>query len=117
MENKGMGFRNYKKLSDYLKLTEGQSFEDADGFRWADGDMEYLMRRNQYLERKGWEDVETGKWCDTDHCVGRSQIWMNATIFTMPVSHSWNKCMSNLRILFKDWGYAFAEKSYDTGND
>ena len=117
MHNLGLGFRNSKLVRDFLKLDEGQSFEDLEDFAWGTGDEEYLKRLTQHLKKKGWEGVPVGKWCDIDHCVGRSKIWMNSTLYTFACSHRWNQCMSYLRILFNDWLFAFGDKPYVTGND
>ena len=100
-----------------MKLDEGQSFEDLEDFAWGTGDEEYLKNLTQHLKRKGWEGVPVGKWCDIDHCVGRSKIWMNSTLYTFACSHRWNQCMSYLRILLNDWLFAFGDKPYGTGND
>ena len=43
-----------ERVREQLKLKEGQSFEDAAGFGWSEGNMKYLERRAKYLEEKGW---------------------------------------------------------------
>ena len=117
IHNLGLGFRNNKLVRDFLKLGDGQSFEDLEHFAWGTGDEEYLTKLTQHLKGKGWEGVPVGKWCDIDHCVGRSKVWMNSTLYTFACSHRWNQCMSQLRILLNDWLFAFGDKPYGTGND
>ena len=117
LDNMGLGFKNSKLVRDYLELKDGETFENVDRFKWSTDDKEYVKKRVAYLKRKGWEGVPLADCSDIDHTVGRSCGWMNSTLFTLACSHSWNQCMSYLRILFEDWGYASLDKTYGTGND
>ena len=106
--------------SHFEELKDGEtftSFEDIEQFQWGTDDTEYLKRRMERLKRKGWENVDTSCFSDEDHMVGRSEIWMNCPMFLLTCSHSFNQCLSLLRILYKDWCFAFGKKRYNTGND
>ena len=103
--------------SSTLAYRANFSVESVERFKWSTGDEEYVKRRAKHLTKKGWETVKTGYLTDVDHSIGRSLAWMNSTMFTIACSHSWNQCMSYLRILFKDWLFASGKKLYITGND
>ena len=76
-----------------------------------------MKGRFAYLKRKGWDGVPFAKWSDIDHMAGRSQMWMNNTLFTVSCSHSWNQYMSYVRFLFRHWGFGCGKCKYITGND
>ena len=67
--------------------------------------------------RTGDVEVDFASWCDVDHCVGRSKLWMNHVLFTDLCSHRWNRCMSHVRIVAGDWCYGLGTKAYGSGND
>ena len=108
-------------VRQYLGLTEDQGWEDVPRFKYRRGLDEKskaaIRLREEHLAKKGWETVEMAPWCDLDHLVGRSQVWMNSNIFILSCSHSWNTQMSYVRIFYKDWGYAWAQIPYGSGND
>lgn len=104
----GVGVRNSHELSAHLK---GKTLEQA--YPYLARDERAYTRR---LESKGWLDVVQAQWCDVDHLVGRSKSWMNALLFTMPVSHRYNSCLSYIRSECGFWGYAGTLMEYNGGN-
>ena len=117
----GFGLIKSAMVRQYLGLTEDQGWEDVPRFVYHRGFDEKsraaIEARKDRLEKKGWETVKMAPWCDMDHLVGRSQVWMNSNIFILSCSHSWNTQMSYVRIFYKDWGYAWAQIPYGSGND
>jgi hypothetical protein len=113
--------RNCRIMTEYLGLKEGQSFEDLDGYKYhqnlSERNIRMMVRRENYLKKRMWEERLLGKWTDVDHLIGRSQKWMNSDFFCMQVSHSWNRAMAYVRIMYGDWLYGFASIEYRSGND
>lgn len=113
--------RNCPIMTEYLGLKEGQSFEDLDGYKYhqnlSERDYRAMLRKENDLKKRMWDQRLLGKWTDVDHLVGRSQKWMNSDFFCMHVSHSWNQAMSYVRIMYGNWLYGFATIKYGTGND
>ena len=103
-------------MREYLNLKDGEHFEQLEQFRYDVDDERYQKRRAKHLEKKGWTDVATAWISDRDHTVGRCEVWMNSTMYTISCSHCWNQCMSQVRMVFKDWCFAFLCKPYGNGN-
>ena len=122
IEHHGRGLRFWGPLREYLELEDGKSFEDVPRFQYNLGNTEKSIQaikaKVKRLKRKGRCPRKNAKWCDIDHLVGRSKVWMNNSIFTISCSHSWNRSMAYIRYLFGDWGYACsAYLEYGSGND
>ena len=117
LENAGLAFHQDTMVREYLNLKDGEHFEQLEQFRYDVDDERYQKRRAKHLEKKGWTDVATAWISDRDHTVGRSEVWMNSTMYTISCSHSWNQCMTQVRMIFKDWCFAFVCKPYKNGND
>ena len=117
MSNMDLGFNKNKLVRSFLGLKEGEHFESVSWLAYGTDDLEYMKRRTQHLRKKDWEDVEFATCSDNDHSVGRSQVWMNTSLYTILCSHSWNRCQSYVRLFFGDWGYAFVRKQYVNGSD
>lgn len=112
----GYGLRHNKEYERFLRSRAPKrgatSAEDA--FPYTGKDYNRYLRR---LKAKGWTEVEFAKWCDVDHCVGRSEPWMHTTLFTRFCSHRWNTCMSIVRYKAGDWCFGLGAKAYRNGND
>lgn len=106
--NLGMGMDSNSKFKTYLGDS---TFEEA--FPYTAQDERAYERK---LASRGWERVKFAKTCDVDHLVGRKELWMNMTIFTMPCSHRWNSCMVFVRLMAGHWCFALGFKSYTGGN-
>ena len=117
MSNMDLGFNKNKLVRSFLELKEGEHFESVSWLAYETDDLEYMKRRTRHLRRKGWEDVEFATCSDNDHSAGRSQVWMNTSLYTILCSHSWNQCQSCVCIFFGEWGFAFLRKPYVSGND
>ena len=115
------GLQNDEDFSNYLELKDGQTFEDVERFKYhqafSERSIRALEKRFDYLKKKGWDNVDLAKKSDLDHCLGRSMMWMNSNMFLMFCSHSWNRSMSYVRIMFGCWGFAFGHFKYVSGND
>jgi hypothetical protein len=113
--------RNCPIMTKYLGLKDGQSFEDLDRYKYhqnlSERSIRMLIRKENDQKKRMWDKRLLGKWTDVDHLVGRSQKWMNSDFFCMQVSHSWNRAMSYVRIMYGDWLYGFASIEYKSGND
>ena len=111
----GKGMRNNKEYHRFLRSRapkrSATSAEDA--FPYTGKDYGQYLRM---LEERGWTQVEFAKWCDVDHCVGRSEIWMHNALFTRFCSHRWNRCMSVVRFKAGDWCFGLGSKEYGNGN-
>ena len=120
-EHYGFGFNRNDLIKTYLKLEDGQSFEDLEGYKYrqdlSDRAIRSAIRRDQHLERMRWDAAKLAKWSDIDHLLGRSKRWKNSDFFCMHVSHSWNRAMSYVRIMYGDWLFGFASVSYESGSD
>ena len=112
--NLGLGMNNCAWFRKYLRLESEETFEAKLSYYKYDHDAE--ERRRAQLKAKGWEDVKQAVSCDGDHLLGRMRMWMNASLFVMPCSHSWNQCMANVRAKMGCWGFAFAHVKYTGGN-
>ena len=99
--NHNIGMSHSQQLKEYLG---GKTFEEKCPYTAKDKEI-----YKQHLEKKGWTNVEFAKWCDVDHLVDRSELWMKGLFFTMPCSHRWNTCMTWVRVSVGDWCYGMAE--------
>ena len=110
----GLGIRNNK---EYQRLLRGRKR----GASSAEQAFPYCTVTNarylRMLEEKGWTQVEFARWCDVDHCIGRSEVWMHNTLFTRFCSHRWNRCMSVVRCQAGDWCFGMGSKEYVNGSD
>jgi len=112
--NLDLGMNKCEWFRDYFGLKGSETFEEKLSYYKYDPDA--AKRRRARLELKGWENVRQAVQCDVDHLIGRMHMWMNASIFGMPCSHSWNQCMGNVRQRMGCWGFAFATIEYNGGN-
>ena len=117
LHSMGLGLHNHAGFRSFLDLEDGQSFEEISWLSYGDGDEEYLKKRAQHLRRKGWEDVALANTSDIEHNFGRSKVWMNSSFLTFPCSHSYNRCLSYVRVIWKCWGFISSDKTYGSGND
>lgn len=117
----GFDFSQHPLIMKYLDLKEGQSFEEHERFKYrqdlSDIAMRNRFKREEHLERRQWHERKLAKWSDFDHLLGRSKKWKNSYLFGMNVSHSWNRAMAYIRIVYGDWLYGFANVKYESGND
>eukprot|EP00984_Skeletonema_dohrnii_P009942 scaffold3829_cov108-Skeletonema_dohrnii-CCMP3373.AAC.1 len=112
--NLDLGMNKCEWFRDYFRLKEHETFEEKLNYYKYDPDA--AKNRRARLELKGWENVSQAVQCDVDHLIGRMHMWMNASIFGMPCSHSWNQCMGKVRQRMGCWGFAFATIEYNGGN-
>ena len=110
----GLGMRNNKEYQRYLRSRKRGASSAEDAFPYSGQDYGKYLRK---LKAKGWTQVEFAKWCDVDHCVGRSEVWMHNALFTRFCSHRWNTCMSYVRLEAGDWCFGLGAKAYGNGND
>ena len=112
LTSSGKGMKNHAEFNEYLG---GKTFEEKYPFTSRN------ERRYQRLLEEYWQTnypgIEFAKWCDVDHCVGRSKRWMNNVMFTNLCSHRWNSCMAAVRIAAGDWCFGLGTKAYGNGND
>ncbi len=114
LHNHGRGMIHNELLREHYGLKDGETFEDK--VNYYDYNPEAAKKRRARLIAKGWEGVGQASWCDYDHLLKRTRVWMNASIFTMPCSHSWNSCMAKIRQRMGCWGFGFAYIKYNGGN-
>jgi hypothetical protein len=112
LTSSGSGMKNHAGFNEFLG---GQTFEEKYPFTRRD-ERRYKKRFEEYWQTK-YPGIEFAKWCDVDHCVGRSKRWMNNVLFTNLCSHSWNRCMAAVRIMVGDWCFGLGTKAYGSGND
>eukprot|EP00985_Skeletonema_marinoi_P028873 scaffold26204_cov96-Skeletonema_marinoi.AAC.1 len=112
--NLDLGMNKCEWFRDYFGLKGSETFEEK--LSYYKYDLDAAKKRRARLELKGWENVSQAVQCDVDHLIGRMHMWMNASIFGMPCSHSWNQCMGKVRQRMGCWGFAFANIKYNGGN-
>ena len=112
--NLDLGLHKRKWFREYLELEDNETFESK--IRYYDYNLEAKEMRDKRLNAKGWYNVKQSVACDDDHLLGRMRMWMNASIFTMNCSHSWNQCVGKVRTRMGCWGFAFANIKYNGGN-
>jgi len=111
LASSGSGMMNHDELNEFLG---GMTFEEKYPFK-ARTERRYLRMLEDW--QKQYPGIEFAKWCDVDHCVGRSERWMNNVLFTNLCSHRWNQCMAAVRIRAGDWCFGLGTKAYGDGND
>ena len=110
----GLGMRHNTEYQRFLRgRTRGASSAEQ-AFPYSGEDYDKYLRK---LKTKGWTQVEFARWCDVDHCVGRSEPWMHNTLFTRFCSHRWNTCMAYVRLEAGDWCFGMGSKEYVNGSD
>ena len=112
--NLGLGMNRCEWFRYYFGLKGNETFEEK--LSYYEYDPDAAKKRRARLKLKGWENVSQAVQCDIDHLIGRMHMWMNASIFGMPCSHSWNQCMGKVRQQMGCWGFAFATIKYNGGN-
>ena len=112
LASSGKGMKNHAGFNEFLG---GKTFEEKYPFT-SRTERRYLRELEEYWQKK-YPGIEFAKWCDVDHCVGRSKRWMNNVLFTNLCSHRWNRCMAAVRIMAVDWCFGLGTKEYGNGSD